>query len=82
MAYRLKNTYNTSRIVINLSDREAAGKTESEVVAEHLTSDFDTQWGDGRVRGDEFVREVYASLVEKSAFNGKVAFDRVVVTRP
>jgi hypothetical protein len=55
-----------------------AGKTESEVVAEHPTSDFDTQWGHGLVRGDEFVLEVYASLVEKSAFNGKVAINRVL----
>lgn len=39
-----------------------AGKTESEVVAQHPTSDFDAQWGDGRVRADDFVREVYASV--------------------
>jgi cyclase len=42
-----------------------AKKTESEVVAEHPTSDFDAQWGHGRVTPDEFVRQVYASLVEK-----------------
>lgn len=42
-----------------------AKKTESEVVAEHPTSEFDAQWGHGRVSADEFVREVYASLVEK-----------------
>jgi hypothetical protein len=42
-----------------------AGKTESEVVAEHPTSEFDTQWGQGRVRADDFVREVYASLTQK-----------------
>ena len=42
-----------------------AGKTESEVVAEHPTSDFDAQWGHGRVRADDFVREVYASLTQK-----------------
>jgi cyclase len=42
-----------------------AGKTESEVVAEHPASDFDAQWGHGRVRSDDFVREVYASLSQK-----------------
>lgn len=42
-----------------------AKKTESEVVAEHPASDFDAHWGLGRVTPDEFVREVYASLVEK-----------------
>lgn len=40
-------------------------KTESQVVAEHPTSDFDAQWGHGRVSADEFVREVYASVAEK-----------------
>jgi hypothetical protein len=43
----------------------AASKTESEVVAEHPTSDFDAEWGHGRVRADDFIREVYASLVTK-----------------
>ena len=42
-----------------------AGKTENEVVAAHPTSDFDAQWGHGRVPADSFVREVYASLVAK-----------------
>ena len=42
-----------------------AGKTEGEVVAEHPTSDFDAQWGHGRARADDFVREVYASLTQK-----------------
>jgi cyclase len=39
-----------------------AGRTESEVVAEYPTTDFDAQWGHGRVRPDEFVHEVYSTL--------------------
>src|SRR5215467_7078916 len=42
-----------------------AGKTESEVVSERPTSDFDALWGHGRVRTDDFVREVYASVTRK-----------------
>jgi len=42
-----------------------SGKTESEVVAEHPTADFDAQWGHGRVRADDFVHEVYVSLTQK-----------------
>jgi len=42
-----------------------ASKTESEVVAEHPTSDFDGKWEHGRVDADDFVREVYAALVTK-----------------
>lgn len=39
-----------------------AGRTESEVLAEHPTAEFDARWGKGRVRPDDFVREVYDSL--------------------
>jgi cyclase len=39
-----------------------AGRTESEVLAEHPTRDFDAQWGRGRVRPDEFAHEVYSAL--------------------
>jgi hypothetical protein len=42
-----------------------ARKTESDVVTYHPTSDFDAQWEHGRVPADEFVWEVYASVVEK-----------------
>jgi hypothetical protein len=42
-----------------------AGRTEAEVLAEHPTTDFDAQWGQGRARPDEFVREVYRSLKEQ-----------------
>jgi hypothetical protein len=43
----------------------AAGRTENEIVAEHPTTDFDAQWGHGRVRADEFVHEVYSALKEQ-----------------
>ena len=39
-----------------------AGKTEDEVVAEHPTTDFDARFGNGRVKADTFVHEVYVSL--------------------
>lgn len=38
------------------------GRTESEVVAAHLTASFDSQWGHGRVSPDAFVHEVYSAL--------------------
>jgi len=38
------------------------GRTESQVIAAHPTSDFDEQWGHGRVSPDSFVREIYVSL--------------------
>jgi hypothetical protein len=34
------------------------GKTEAQIVAEHPTSEFDRRWRSGRVRPDEFVREL------------------------
>lgn len=39
-----------------------AGRTESQVIAEHPTSEFDAKWGHGRVSPDAFVQEVYRSL--------------------
>ena len=38
------------------------GKTETQVIAEHPTAQFDAKWGHGRVKGDAFVQEVYRSL--------------------
>jgi cyclase len=38
------------------------GRTGSQVLRAHPTSDFDAQWGHGRVPPDTFVREVYAAL--------------------
>jgi cyclase len=43
-----------------------AGRTESEVVAEHPTAEFDTKWGHGRVAPDVFVQEIYRALRRKS----------------
>jgi cyclase len=40
----------------------AAGRTESQVLAEHPTADFDTRWGHGRVQADQFVREIYSAI--------------------
>jgi len=39
-----------------------SGSSEADVVAGRPTSDFDAQWGHGRVRPEEFVKEVYAAL--------------------
>lgn len=41
------------------------GKTESQVIAEHPTAEFDAKWGHGRVQPDTFVQEVYRSLSEE-----------------
>jgi cyclase len=40
----------------------AAGKTEDEVVTARPTSEFDAQWGHGRVQPEQFVRDIYRSL--------------------
>ena len=42
-----------------------AGHTESQVVAEHPTAEFDAKWGHGRVLPDAFVQEVYMDLTGK-----------------
>jgi cyclase len=44
-----------------------AGKTESQVVATHPTSEFDARWGHGRVPPEIFVHEVYAALSSRKA---------------
>lgn len=38
------------------------GKTEQEAVVAHPTLDFDARWGNGRVKPDTFVHEVYNAL--------------------
>lgn len=48
-----------------------SGKTESEIVAAHPTADFDSRRGKGRVKADDFVHEVYASVKEKNAESQK-----------
>ncbi len=39
-----------------------AGQTEQQIIASHPTTDFDAQWGHGRVSPDAFVHEVYRSV--------------------
>lgn len=39
-----------------------AGKTETQVIAEHPTAEFDAKWGHGKIPPDTFVQEVYRSL--------------------
>ena len=39
-----------------------AGQTEAQVIAAHPTTEFDSRWGHGRVKRDDFVRQVYQSL--------------------
>ena len=41
------------------------GKTESQVIAEHPTAEFDAKWGHGRVQPDTFVQEIYRALKEE-----------------
>jgi cyclase len=53
-------------MIVTVRDRVqgmiSSGSSEAEVVAGHPTADFDAQWGNGRVRPEEFVKEVYAAL--------------------
>lgn len=39
-----------------------AGTSEEQILAAHPTAQFDERWGHGRVKPDEFVREVYAAV--------------------
>ena len=39
-----------------------AGRTEDQVIAAHPSAAFDAKWGNGRVKPDDFVREIYAAL--------------------
>ena len=53
-------------MVVTVRDRVqrmiSSGNSEADVVAGHPTSDFDAQWGHGRLRPEEFAKEVYAAL--------------------
>jgi cyclase len=55
-----------SNMIVAVRDRVQKmvnqGRTESQVLAAHPTSDFDEKWGHGRVSSDAFVREIYAAL--------------------
>ena len=39
-----------------------AGRTEDQVIAAHPSAAFDAKWGNGRVKPDDFVREIYAAV--------------------
>lgn len=53
-------------VIVTVRDRVQhlinEGRTESQVLAAHPTSDFDVQRGHGRVPPDAFVREIYSAL--------------------
>jgi hypothetical protein len=53
-------------MIVTVRDRVkqmiAAGQTESQIVAQHPTAEFDAQWGHGRVSPDDFVRALYNAL--------------------
>jgi cyclase len=53
-------------MIVTVRDRVqrmiSSGSSEADVIAAHPTSDFDAHWGQGRVRPEEFVQEVYAAL--------------------
>jgi hypothetical protein len=40
----------------------AAGRDETQILAEHPTAAFDTRWGHGRVQPEQFVREIYSAI--------------------
>jgi glyoxylase-like metal-dependent hydrolase (beta-lactamase superfamily II) len=41
---------------------KAAGKSLEECIAAKPLTDFESDWGSGRYKGDDFVRIVYSSL--------------------
>ena len=54
------------QMIVTVRDRVKkmadSGQMEAQVVAAHPTAEFDSRWGHGRVKPDDFVREVYGSL--------------------
>lgn len=48
-----------------------SGKSEEQIIAEHPTAQFDERWGHGRVKPEEFAREVYASVKSDNGANQK-----------
>jgi hypothetical protein len=51
-------------MIVTVRDR-IKRRTESEIQAEHPTSEFDAEFGHGRVQPDQFVHEVYIALKEQ-----------------
>jgi cyclase len=41
------------------------GQTEEQIIAQHPTAEFDARWGQGRVTPAAFVKEVFATVVQK-----------------
>ncbi len=41
------------------------GKTEPEIISAHPTLEFDDRWGNGRIKPDQFVHEVFTALKPK-----------------
>jgi len=50
-----------------------SGRKEAEVVAEHPTAEFDAKFGNGRLKRDDFVREVYAALAKGASAGAPTA---------
>ncbi len=63
-------------MIVTVRDRVkplvAAGRDESQILAEHLTADFDARWGHGRVQPDQFVREIYSVVKSGSVPDGRI----------
>ena len=51
-------------MIVTVRDR-IKRRTESEIQAEHPTSEFDAEFGHGRVQPDQFVHDVYIALKEQ-----------------
>jgi len=45
--------------------RIKSNQSEEQIIAAHPTAEFDARWGQGRVSGGDFVRELYASLAKQ-----------------
>lgn len=48
-----------------------SGKSEGEIVSANPTAQFDERWGHGRVKPDEFVREVYEAVKSSNGADEK-----------
>ena len=54
------------QMIVTVRDRVKkmadSGQSEAQIIAAHPTAEFDSRWGHGRVKPDDFVHEVFASL--------------------
>jgi cyclase len=57
------------QMIVTVRDRVKkmadSGQSEAQIIAAHPTAEFDSRWGHGRVKPDDFVREVYQSVMPK-----------------